>query len=94
VSLTPVTIVGVNPPNFSGPVAADTSAPEIFLPLSILSTVFPDPTGVLMDPNTLLLQVMARSKPGPELATSCDRSTSCSDSPDSCSCLPAQTLPT
>jgi predicted permease len=64
VNLTLVTIIGVNPPNFSGPVAADTSAPEIFLPLSMLSTVFPDPTGVLMDPNTLLLQVMARSKPG------------------------------
>jgi predicted permease len=64
VNLTPVTIIGVNPPNFSGPVAADTSAPEIFLPLSMLSTLFPDPTGVLMDPNTLLLQVMARSKPG------------------------------
>jgi predicted permease len=64
VNLTPVTIIGVNPLNFSGPVAADTSAPGIFLPLSMLSTVFPDPTGVLMDPNTLLLQVMARSKPG------------------------------
>jgi predicted permease len=64
VNLTPVTIIGVNPPDFSGPVAADTSAPGIFLPLSMLTTVFPDPTGVLMDPNTLLLQVMARSKPG------------------------------
>jgi hypothetical protein len=52
VNLTPVTIIGVNPPNFSGPVAADTSAPEIFLPLSMLTTLFPDPTGVLMDPNT------------------------------------------
>jgi predicted permease len=63
VNLTPVTIIGVNPPNFSGPVAADTSAPEIFLPLSMLTTVFPDPTGILMAPNTLLLQLMARSKP-------------------------------
>ncbi len=64
VNLTPVTIIGVNRPDFSGPVAADTSAPEIFLPLSMLSTLFPDPTGVLMDPNTLLLQLMARAKPG------------------------------
>jgi predicted permease len=64
VNLTQVTIVGVNPPDFSGPVAADTSAPGVYLPLSMLTALFPDPTGVLMAPNTFLLQLMARSKPG------------------------------
>jgi hypothetical protein len=48
VNLTPVAIVGVNPPSFRGPVDADTSAPEVFLPLSMLFALAPGP--ILKDP--------------------------------------------
>jgi predicted permease len=66
VNLTPVTIIGVNPPLFSGPVAADTSAPEIFLPLSMMFSLIPVSAGQhpLIDPNNFSVQVMARVKPG------------------------------
>ena len=66
VNLTPVTIVGVNPPSFRGPVDADTSAPEVFLPLSMFLALAPGPISEdpLMNPNNFSVQVMARMKPG------------------------------
>lgn len=65
VNLAPVTIIGVNPANFRGPVAAETSAPEVFLPLSMTSTLLPVPGTIhpLFDPNTFTVQVMARINP-------------------------------
>jgi predicted permease len=66
VNLTPVTIIGVNPPGFSGTVVADASAPEVFLPLSMMFTLIPVIGGQhpLIDPNNFSVQVMARAKPG------------------------------
>jgi predicted permease len=65
VNLTPLTIIGVNPPGFIGTVAADTSAPEIFLPLSMMYTLIPihDGQHPLLDPNNFSVQVMARVRP-------------------------------
>ena len=44
VNLATVTIVGVNPPRFRGPVDADSSAPEVFMPLSMVRALVPVPT--------------------------------------------------
>jgi predicted permease len=65
VNLTPVTIIGVNPPSFSGTVAVDTSAPEVFLPLSMMFTLIPISAGQhpLIDPNNFSVQLMARVRP-------------------------------
>jgi len=41
VNLATVTIVGVNPPGFRGPVDADSSAPEVFMPLSMVRALVP-----------------------------------------------------
>jgi len=65
VNMTPVTIVGVNPPAYTGATAGSPSAPEIFLPLSMVPILQPqkgemDPTG----PNLWWLQLFARAKPG------------------------------
>jgi predicted permease len=66
VNMTPVTIIGVNPPSFRGTVAADTSAPEVFLPMSMLFALIPESGGKhpLLDPNDFVVQLMARVKPG------------------------------
>jgi predicted permease len=66
VNMTPVTIIGVNPPSFRGTVAADTSAPEVFLPMSMLFALIPVSGGEhpLLDPNDFTVQLMARVKPG------------------------------
>jgi predicted permease len=71
VNLTPVIIVGVNPPSFRGSVDADTSAPEVFLPLSMLFALAPGPISQnpLMNPNNFSVQVMARARPGISDAT-------------------------
>jgi MacB-like periplasmic core domain len=66
VNLTSVTIVGVNPPSFRGTVGAETSAPEVFLPLSMMDTLFPvfEGQSALMNPNNFFVQIMARAKQG------------------------------
>jgi len=66
VNMTPVTIIGVNPPSFRGTVAADTSAPEVFLPMSMLFALIPESEGKhpLLDPNDFIVQLIARVKPG------------------------------
>jgi hypothetical protein len=43
VNLAQVTIIGVNPPSFRGPIDADTTAPEVFLPLSMFLALAPEP---------------------------------------------------
>ncbi len=66
INLAPVTIVGVNPPSFRGPVSAQATAPEIFLPLSMFSALIPssDVPPPLMNPNNFFVELMARAKPG------------------------------
>ncbi len=66
-----VTVVGINPPGFRGPVSGDATAPEVFLPISMISVVVPvsgrPPT--LTDPNNFCVQLMARARPGVSTAT-------------------------
>ncbi len=66
VSTIPVTIVGVNPPSFTGPDGVETTSPQIFLPLSMLPAIVPIPgnEAPLIDPNQFWLELMARVKPG------------------------------
>jgi predicted permease len=70
VNNTPVTIIGVNPPSFTSPDGIGGGAPQIFLPLSLVSVLRPgakaaDPLG----PTLWWVQVMARAKPGVSNAT-------------------------
>jgi predicted permease len=64
VNLTPVTIIGVAPPGFSG--ASRVQAPQdLFLPLSMQPVIFPRATGSLLsDADTWWIQIMGRLKPG------------------------------
>jgi predicted permease len=64
INLTPMTIIGVNPPGFSG---ADTthSSPDIFLPLSMQPVVGPKgPHSLLTDTDLWWVVIMGREKPG------------------------------
>jgi predicted permease len=61
----PVTIVGVNPPEFNGPDSSIAPAPGLYMPLSMISVLHPsngrnDPFG----PDMWWLEIMARAKPG------------------------------
>lgn len=59
-----VTIVGVNPPQFTGLKLAQQS-PELFVPLSMQPKIDPKGTGsLLIDPNMWWVNVMARTRPG------------------------------
>jgi predicted permease len=58
----PMTIVGVNAPEFKGPKAGTTA--ELFLPVTRLQSILPDPKGDLLSRNYWLLMVMGRLKPG------------------------------
>ncbi|HTY85255.1 MAG TPA: ABC transporter permease [Silvibacterium sp.] len=63
-NLTPTTIVGVNPPGFTGAKSVEAS-PEIFAPLAMESLVSRVWDGSLLEnPNRWWLQIMARPKPG------------------------------
>lgn len=63
VNRVPVTIVGVNAPEFHG--AQATSAPELFLPISLQPQIIPDRKGSLLDQNTFWWVLMlGREKPG------------------------------
>jgi predicted permease len=74
VNATPMTVVGVNPPRFTGAYSAQAS-PDIFLPFSMQPIVAPQSIG--SDTSTLLLKnkvlwwvlVMGRAKPGVSVAT-------------------------
>ena len=62
-SLTPVTIVGVNPPRFTGAASVQTS-PDVFVPLSMQPILWPRNKGSLLnDPEQWWLQIMGRMKP-------------------------------
>ena len=63
-NLSPTTIVGVNPPGFTGAKSVETS-PDIFSPLvmeSLVSRVWDG--SLLANPNRWWLQIMARTRPG------------------------------
>ncbi|MBB5059059.1 putative permease [Granulicella aggregans] len=63
-NLIPVTIVGVNPPDFTG-AAIVQSSPDVFLPLSMQPVLFPTgKASLLSNKDNWWLQVMARTKPG------------------------------
>ena len=63
-NLTPVTIVGVNPPSFTGAASVQQS-PDVFVPLSMQPMVIPQrKASLLTDKKVFWLQVMGRTKPG------------------------------
>lgn len=64
INLIPFTIIGVNPPEFTGAASVQIS-PDVFVPLSMQPVLVPwRPTSLLGDKRTWWLQVMARTKPG------------------------------
>jgi predicted permease len=67
VASTPMTIVGVNPPAFTGPDGAETTAPQVFLPFSMVSALLPPSgagdTGMLLAPQAFWIHLMARARP-------------------------------
>jgi predicted permease len=62
----PVTVVGVNPPQFSGPEGVETTSPQVFLPLSMAELVHPfvGTRDNLPGPDLWWVQLMARARPG------------------------------
>ncbi len=65
VNLIPVTVVGVNPPGFKSPTSVTQPSPEVFLPLSMISTLHPS-TGRtdILGPDMWWLSLMGRTKAG------------------------------
>ncbi|MFP5226393.1 MAG: ADOP family duplicated permease [Acidobacteriota bacterium] len=65
VNLVPVTVVGVNPPGFTGAKGTMTS-PEIFMPFSVQPVVYPydTETSLLASDRVWWMQIMARARPG------------------------------
>ena len=63
-NLIPVTIIGVNPPGFTGASSAQLS-PDVFLPFSMQPTLIPDHKGsLLQDPNQWWMSIMGRTRSG------------------------------
>ena len=63
-NLIPITIIGVNPPSFTG-VASVQISPDVFLPFSMQPTLVPERTGsVLQDPSQWWMSIMGRTRPG------------------------------
>jgi predicted permease len=63
-NLIPITIIGVNPPGFTGAARVHLS-PDVFLPLSMQPTLIPDHEGsLLQDPNQWWMSIMGRTRPG------------------------------
>lgn len=65
VNLVNVTIVGVNPPGFTGAKSSQTS-PEIFMPFAVQPLVIPDAANgsLLKSTRRWWMQIMARARPG------------------------------
>jgi predicted permease len=64
INSTPMTIIGVNPPEFTGAVGVQ-SSPNIFLPFSMQPIVAPKfKSSLLADPNLWWVMMMGRLKPG------------------------------
>jgi predicted permease len=63
-NLIPITIIGVNPPGFTGAASVQIS-PDVFLPFSMQPTLIPDRTGsLLQDPNQWWMSIMGRTRSG------------------------------
>lgn len=63
-NLTPVTIIGVNPPGFSGATSVQIQ-PDVFLPFNMQPAIVPRRKGSLLaDNNFWWMQIMGRLKPG------------------------------
>lgn len=63
-NLVPITIVGVNPPGFTGGANVQFS-PDVFLPFSMQPTLIPDRKGSLLEnPNEWWMSIMGRARPG------------------------------
>jgi predicted permease len=63
-NLVPITIIGINPPGFTG-VASVQISPDVFLPFSMQPTLVPERTGsVLQDPSQWWMSIMGRARTG------------------------------
>jgi predicted permease len=63
-NLVPITIIGVNPPGFTG-VASVQLSPDVFVPFSMQPTLIPDRKGSLLEnPNQWWMSIMGRTRPG------------------------------
>ena len=63
-NLIPITIIGVNPPGFTGAASVQIS-PDVFLPFSMQPTLMPaQNVSLLQDPNQWWMSIMGRARPG------------------------------
>ena len=63
-NLIPITIIGVNPPGFTGASGAQLS-PDVFLPFSMQPTIIPQrPSSLLDKSDQWWMQIMGRARPG------------------------------
>jgi predicted permease len=63
-NLIPITIIGVNPPGFTGAASVQIS-PDVFLPFSMQPTLIPDRKASLLEnPNEWWMSIMGRARPG------------------------------
>jgi predicted permease len=63
-NLIPITIIGVNPPGFTGASNVQLS-PDVFLPFSMQPTIIPQRPGSLLDKSDQWwMQIMGRTRPG------------------------------
>ena len=63
-NLIPITIVGVNPPGFTGAGSVQLS-PDVFLPFSMQPTLVPQSSGSVLDkPGEWWMSIMGRARPG------------------------------
>ena len=63
-NLVPITIVGVNPPGFTGAASVQLS-PDVFLPFSMQPMLVPDRKGsLLQDQSEWWMSIMGRARPG------------------------------
>jgi predicted permease len=63
-NLIPITIIGVNPPGFTGAASVQLST-DVFLPFSMQPALIPAHSGSLLkDPNQWWMSIMGRARPG------------------------------
>jgi predicted permease len=63
-NLIPITIIGVNPPGFTGAASVQLS-PDVFLPFSMQPTLVPQRFGSVLDkPGEWWMSIMGRTRPG------------------------------
>ena len=63
-NLIPITVIGVNPPGFTGAASVQLS-PDVFLPFSMQPTLVPERSGSVLDkPGEWWMSIMGRARPG------------------------------